>query len=358
LNTLLTHIQFKSKHILADATYKLIDEGFPVLTIGTTDRDKHFHPFGLAVCTNEDEHDFFYMFDSLKKAAERIAKLDMEPHTLVADNAASITNGYTRVFGKPKYRVNCWAHVIRRITEHLVKIDQQTVNEIYQDITDIQLLAFVELAEEAFRLFDEKWRSTGNPQVITFLNYFKKEWTANGRNGWYEGYSEPGIPSQSNAIESIHMHIKVTNDRTTKPLSEFMTSACRQHGFLFEWSKIRAPYYIVAGEKKEHKDQKKFITTATIGDQDILKTFQYNNTHKKSFCRFNAVYFWPTGRTKSMKLSTCQELCDRFDKPTWETLDELLEWRESFNMISINTEVWQNSDCSCKFHMKNNWCRK
>jgi hypothetical protein len=73
--------------------------------------------------------------------------------------------------------------------------------------------------------------STDKSRVLNFLNYFKKEWTANGHNRWYEGYSESGIPSQSNAIESIHMHIKVTNDRTTKLLSEFLTSICILHGF-------------------------------------------------------------------------------------------------------------------------------
>lgn len=36
------------KIVHADATYKLIWQGFPVLIVGTTDRDKSFHPFALA----------------------------------------------------------------------------------------------------------------------------------------------------------------------------------------------------------------------------------------------------------------------------------------------------------------------
>ena len=42
-----------SLHVHADATYKLIWHGFPVLIVGTTDMKKVFHPFGLDICSNE-----------------------------------------------------------------------------------------------------------------------------------------------------------------------------------------------------------------------------------------------------------------------------------------------------------------
>jgi hypothetical protein len=40
-------------HLCADATYKLIWQGYPVLIVGSTDQAKRFHPLGLAVCMNE-----------------------------------------------------------------------------------------------------------------------------------------------------------------------------------------------------------------------------------------------------------------------------------------------------------------
>ncbi len=39
----------KNDHVLADGTYKIIVEGFPVLTIGTTDRQRSIHHFGYAM---------------------------------------------------------------------------------------------------------------------------------------------------------------------------------------------------------------------------------------------------------------------------------------------------------------------
>ncbi|CAF2821308.1 unnamed protein product [Rotaria sp. Silwood2] len=53
-----------SQHIHADATYKLVWQGFPVLVIGTTDFNKAFHPFGLAICSNEKTKDFEFIFKS------------------------------------------------------------------------------------------------------------------------------------------------------------------------------------------------------------------------------------------------------------------------------------------------------
>ena len=48
--------------IHADATYKLIWQGFPVLVIGTSDRDKVFHIIAVAVCSNERTADFEFLF--------------------------------------------------------------------------------------------------------------------------------------------------------------------------------------------------------------------------------------------------------------------------------------------------------
>ena len=56
----------KNKHLCADATYKLIQHGYPILLVGTTDRDKVFHPFGIAMCSNETDEAFKCIFSQLK----------------------------------------------------------------------------------------------------------------------------------------------------------------------------------------------------------------------------------------------------------------------------------------------------
>ena len=79
--------------IVADATYKIIIEGFPVLTVGTTDKDRHFIPFGCVVSTGEAENDFKFLFDSLKEGLKMIdPSFIYSPKHLIADNAGAIHN--------------------------------------------------------------------------------------------------------------------------------------------------------------------------------------------------------------------------------------------------------------------------
>lgn len=82
---------------MADATYKLTFEGFPVLTVGTTDRHRAFHPFGIAITSDEQEADFAFMFKAIKDTCALI-DVDFKPTILVADNAAAITNGFASIF--------------------------------------------------------------------------------------------------------------------------------------------------------------------------------------------------------------------------------------------------------------------
>ncbi|CAF3358563.1 unnamed protein product, partial [Rotaria socialis] len=48
----LLNIISMSSHLCSDATYKLVWQGFLVLIVGTTDLNRAFHPFGLAICSN------------------------------------------------------------------------------------------------------------------------------------------------------------------------------------------------------------------------------------------------------------------------------------------------------------------
>ena len=62
----------KNDHVLADGTYKIIVEGFPVLTIGTTDRQRSIHHFGYAIVAREKEEDFKFLFNAVKKGVRLI----------------------------------------------------------------------------------------------------------------------------------------------------------------------------------------------------------------------------------------------------------------------------------------------
>jgi len=48
-----------------NATYKLTWQGYPIIIVGTSDKQQVFHPFTLAVTPGESEEDFSFIFDAL-----------------------------------------------------------------------------------------------------------------------------------------------------------------------------------------------------------------------------------------------------------------------------------------------------
>ena len=202
---LLSIATINKRHLCTDATYKLIWQGFPVLIVGTTDKDKKFHPFGTAVCTFEDENDFAFIFNSVKDLLKETLTIDYKPSILVADASSAITNGFEQAFGPFPCRVVCWAHVIRNVDKKLMLVsDRKMQASIRADICSIQLATNEERFDLAMQLFFQKWRRQGT-LTAEFLDYFNAQWVTNNK-GWFEGYA-PSVPSTNNALESFNRNI-------------------------------------------------------------------------------------------------------------------------------------------------------
>ena len=45
------------------------------------------------------------------------------------------------------------------------------------------------------------------------------------------------------------------------------------------------------------------------------------------------------------------------DKCNWKTFDELVQFIQSVKILSYDTSVWQNTKCTCKNYLKNNFCK-
>jgi hypothetical protein len=125
-----------SNRIHADLTYKLIWQGYPCLIVGTTDMDKQFHPYGFAVCSNEKQKDFEFVFKTIKLSASKIDKVMQTEHLiLVADGTEAIRNAFSRVFGENKNMVMCWAHMRRFVEKKLTLVEEKSSqSEIMDDI--------------------------------------------------------------------------------------------------------------------------------------------------------------------------------------------------------------------------------
>ncbi|CAF3436616.1 unnamed protein product [Rotaria socialis] len=110
----LLKLALNATKIHADATYRLIWQGFPVLIVGTTGLGRLFHPFGMAICSNEKTKDLKFIFESLKKGVEKINEEQYSPIILISDASNAIRNAFEMIFGK-RLLIMCWAHMRRNV---------------------------------------------------------------------------------------------------------------------------------------------------------------------------------------------------------------------------------------------------
>jgi hypothetical protein len=191
-----------------DATYKLLQHGYPVLLVGTTDKARMFHPFGVALCCSEKEEAFSFIFKSIKESLFSIYNYDYEPNILVADAAEATRNAFKNVFNELLYRVMCWFHMRKAYEDHssYAAIEKQFKEQIKQDIYTLQLCDSEEIFNAAYMLFKKKWLKKSKA-VDEFINeYFDKVWIQQ-HPGWYESFA-PGIPGTNNGLESNNGFIK------------------------------------------------------------------------------------------------------------------------------------------------------
>ncbi|RNA06891.1 hypothetical protein BpHYR1_032210 [Brachionus plicatilis] len=304
-----------TKYILSDAIYKLFYGGFPALTGGTIDKNKNFHPFGLALCSSENNFDFAFFFRALKSICFRVIDQIISPSFLVADSAEAITIGFKKVFETSKV-VNCWAHVIRNSDKRLNHFVLPIKKEIRQDIKTIQKLFREDLFVYATQLFQKKWQEEKSQSINEFIDYFFSEWV-DKNNGWYEGYVE-GIcfPSTSNGIESSHDKIKTALNR-------------KRLGARAEIIKTIDP------DTNEPKDLvnlnlKKFHSEPIIENDDLLDAHDWNK-FGKTIQHVDDYYMVRDGNEK--KIVNCQE-CKQYlqrlqNKPWKKTYRKRIAPKES-----------------------------
>lgn len=207
---LLSHIPLRDcSH--ADTTYKIVWQGFPVFMAGTTDWDKSYHPYGLAICTDEKTEDFKFVFDGLKEGARKVLNYEMKPKVLVSDAAGSIHNGFRAVFGDDIIIVMCWFHA-KKAMEKQSRLIVQKANqaEILKDIEYLHLASTPEMFRYGAQLFLTKWSTTESE----FCAYFSDEWLIKNPN-WFIGAAS-FVPCHNNALEAANGVLKVKLFSLTK----------------------------------------------------------------------------------------------------------------------------------------------
>lgn len=340
-----------STAVHADTTYKLNWQGYPVLITGTTDADRKFHPFCLAVCNCENAADYRFLFESVKNGVRNIYDKEFKPKVLIADASDAITNGFEAVFGSNYKRIMCWAHVYRAIDNN-IKIylsNKESSIKIMDDISHLQLCQSQEIFMKASELFLIKWINEKR-----FCDYFKKEWL-NKHSGWYEGYSQE-YPSTNNALESNNNDIKRSKTfRERYPLSRFKVVAQK---IVEEWSKERDPNKINA---------KLFSTAPTIATKLWTDGYQWIKLDKQVLYQEKSnqleYYFTSSIEKPDITKTKLNNYIRLMKNMRWDDLDHYVDTATSIWKIilskncSVENEEWKNGICNCPVFYKEYMCK-
>ncbi len=356
---------------MADATYKLTNEGYPVLTCGVSDKEKVFHPFGIALTFNEKADDFAFLFDSIRQAAKTHG-IEYTPSILIADSASAITNGFQKVIitSSPLFlksnnysknlkvftmthRGVCWAHATRGIDAILPKGGY----EIQQEIDAIQISPTEAIFKKAISLFKQKY-ATSEKRMIKELESW---WFNDAYNTWYEGYLI-GLPSTSNNIESFHLNGMKAKTKLSQrlPTGQFLNAML---DVMKNWSMDRTSHLVDnLGQLVENPNLKTFKFVPKITNEDYLAAYEWNQLRKQvRFMKSSGVYMVKAHKpTQESDLTISNDECSAYLTAIrdlkFSQLNPFLETVHSIHILRMNADKWELSECSCSNWLKNYKC--
>lgn len=134
----------------ADATYKLMWQGFPVLIVGTTDLDRKFHLIGVAVCVCENKKILNLYSIRLRSALESFFSVTLLPLQLFAmQRMPSVTRSRLSLGLKVP------AHMLRKVKQKLKTLikEKEIIDMVIKDIVSMQVISSPHNFEIARSLF-------------------------------------------------------------------------------------------------------------------------------------------------------------------------------------------------------------
>jgi hypothetical protein len=318
-------------------------EGFPVIIVGTSDADRHFHPLFISVARNEGEDDFFEIFSHISNRCE-----NLRPKVLIADCANAISNAAARVFGEDMLRVHCWFHVSKKFKENLNLISSQEEREaIKKDLSFLQLAPSLQEFEAGKSLWLKKW-NTG--PTAEFAKYVEAEYFLQRAN-WFEGYA-PGYPKTNNGLESINATVKNENTLRNKlPLGEFFAT---MEEIVNGWSWERDP---------ATANFRPFCLKPSLDLRVNTDAFEWATDKTRAPVRSRRsggqtiTYFIPSAGTKPLADADIDSYLQMTTRCSWKKFDTYRKCKERLWVLGYDERDWESSTCSCPVFSKTRICK-
>lgn len=329
------------KKICIDATYKLNWLGFPLMVLGSVDRNKRFHPFIYACCSNETGLDFKFIFDAIRKAIKTHFNGEFEPEILIADGSHAIRNAFFDSFESAKIHIMCYVHVLRNCYKQPFT-SKNNKALIIEDIKKMHLAPNKSTFNMMSKLFCDKWIELES----NFVAYFKKEWLTTHSN-WFEGASDY-TPSSNNALESHNAVIKrKITLRRRLPMNEFLKSMIDMTS--------DASKQLQTGERVFATEPN--VTEKVYGAAALLVQQNFKAFKAKSSSADMAIFSIPSSECEIAKAN--EAYYKTLVKMTWKTFDEFIVhgYQKFYNTIFSFVDWKTESKCTCPHFFKHYMCK-
>lgn len=331
----------KREVICIDATYKLNWMGFPLIIMGTVDREKKFHPLIYACSSHERTEDYAFVFQSVKDAIRINLKKIFSPMTLIADGADAIRTSFYKVFPNAKLDIMCFAHVLRNVRKRPFT-SKNNKELIIDDIKKMQLAQNRKVFKHMARMFCKKWIELER----NFVEYFEAQWLGDHTN-WFEGAANY-TPSTNNALESHNAVIKrKVTFRKRLPFNKFMITMKQMAEDISQqiFDKVR----VIA---KEPTIKKEFWTKAAMMHADNFKSFRVKGQNNDK-----TISVVPSSKCDPKNANENYFKC--LVKRDWKTFDEFISFGfQQFWTVTLSMTDWKiSSSCTCPVFFKENMCK-
>lgn len=304
--------------------------GCLVFVIGTSDRNKNFHSFGIVITPSEEFDDYVFVFKSLKNIVRSLFSFDLALNLLLCDDVKMKKDAFIHVFGQDAKVRTCWTYVKRKIRLQIQKsMSKSSQKAILEDIEALQRAGTNLVFDRACEKFLDKWK-----RKKAFISYFKEKWMDQNRL-WYLG-AIPGTPATNKALPSF-CNSSAQFNHSALPVDRFITVVT---DMITKWSE---EYILI---------NKTFSKLPTVSTQMWVEAYKWsqipNRILSMNVVESNECYRVPDGDA-----SEGEPLED-----TWETFDE---YKKPVRVQDVelpgNKADWLSGTCKCPTFFKDFACK-
>lgn len=190
-----------------DATFKLSEVGYPVITCGFSDRDRKYHLVGIFVLSRWTGHEYAWVFSSLTKLYRKRFGTKLTIDALVGDTDDVQHNGLQAVeeFRDAKFLMCCF-HVLYNVRKRTRQLNDEAGALAYKGVVAMHYAASHSEFIDVHDTIIKQWKQ--NPVLKAFAEYFSKQWLDSPYWRWQAFHSPAGYATTNNPCETFNASVK------------------------------------------------------------------------------------------------------------------------------------------------------